>query len=408
MRNTLIITILVLLNGVSKAQGWKEIHRFNPQQTLQKVKFYNEKLGFTVGSLYNGSTENIHITRDGGKTWENASSGYTSMRFMDIFIQNSDTIFMSGNDGLIIRSYDSGKTWKTMTSNTKEQLWGIYFTDEKTGHAVGSNGIIIRTTNGGLDWNIVQSGISNLFYDVFFLSKEIGFASGSNVLMKTVDGGSSWNKVENFPFEAPADWIRCIKMVNSEVGYACADIGRIYKTLDGGESWERLNSGVQDPLFELDFSDVDHGIVCGFNGVILSTVDGGINWTPMLSPLGTENLYSIDVVSKDVAYICTHTGKILQLNSAVNTNQLGRNNIVEKLYPNPSNSDQVTLLLNREIHENYLNLEVCNSIGDCHTALINWIDKDKININISEEKNGLLFIRKVQKEGSYSIPFIKL
>ena len=152
-----------------------------------------------------------------------------------------------------------------MNTNTTVQLWGIHFLDDKLGFAVGSAGTIIRTDNGGLDWSLVPSGIQNLFYDVFFTKQGVGFASGSNVLFKTTDRGDTWNKVTGFPFEAPADWIRSIQMVTESIGYACADIGRIYKTTDGGDQWVRLQSGTEEALFDVDFVDELNGMICGFN-----------------------------------------------------------------------------------------------------------------------------------------------
>jgi len=235
LRFLLLIACVSCLQ-VANGQDWKDIYRFAPAQTLNKIKFLDGQTGFTAGSLYNGSFENIHITHDGGKTWVNANSGYTAMRFMDIFIVDANTIYMSGNEGIVIRSIDGGVHWETLNTGTKEQLWGIHFLTKAIGVAVGSNGIIIRTINGGTDWEIIPSGISNLFYDVFFTPQGIGFASGSNALYKSTDMGASWNPVSQFPFQAPADWIRSIKMVNETIGYACADIGRIYKTIDGGDS----------------------------------------------------------------------------------------------------------------------------------------------------------------------------
>ena len=117
----LVCSLLTFQTGIG--QAWKDIYRFTPAQTLNKIKFLDSQTGFTAGSLYNGSFENIHITQDGGKTWTNANSGYTSMRFMDIFILDSKTIFMSGNEGIIIRSTDGGAHWETVNTGTKEQLW---------------------------------------------------------------------------------------------------------------------------------------------------------------------------------------------------------------------------------------------------------------------------------------------
>ncbi len=318
------------------SQAWNDYYKFNPSQTLQKVRFYDRDFGLTVGSLYNGSTKNIHLTHDGGKSWEDVSSGYTGTRFMDIFFLNRDVIYISGNDGLILRSTDAGLHWTTLKTGTTEQLWGIHFQDSKVGIAVGSRGLILRTRNGGDDWETLNSGTINLFYDVSRTPGGIWFASGSNVLLRSENGGDSWEPVDFFPFEAPADWIRSMQFVNSNIGYACADIGRIYKTTDGGKNWLRLPSITQDPLFEVEFLDEKFGFICGFNGIILKTEDGGQNWIQMASPLGTEHLYSLDLVDRNTAYISTHFGHILKLDRSTSSEHLFVHELTG-IYPNPAN-----------------------------------------------------------------------
>jgi photosystem II stability/assembly factor-like uncharacterized protein len=376
----------------SYSQEWKDIYHFNPAQTLNKLKFLDAKTGFTAGSLYNGSTENIHITHDGGKTWTNASSGYTAMRFMDIFIQDQSTIFMSGNDGIIIRSIDGGKSWQTMNSGTTQQLWGIHFLDKDLGFAVGSYGTIIKTTNGGSDWEPVSTGISNLFYDVFFNDKGIGFASGSNVLWKTDDYGEHWAPVTYFPFEAPADWIRSIKMISDLIGYACADIGRIYKTTDGGDHWERLVSGTQEALFDVDFVDELNGMICGFNGTILKTNDGGQSWNQMTNPIGNEIFYTVDMITKDLGYICTHTGHILKLDIASATDNENSYTNVNYVYPNPCVSS-VYLKLGSITRDEVEQMELCNLMGQCHLVHGIWKNDHELNLDLQGEQSGMQFVK---------------
>lgn len=371
----------------AQSQDWKDIYRFTPAQTLNKIKFLDSKTGFTAGSLYNGSFENIHITHDGGTTWVNANSGYTSMRFMDIFILDSKTIFMSGNEGIIIRSTDGGAHWETLNTGTKEQLWGIYFLNANIGIAVGSNGIIIRTVNGGADWDQIPSGIPNLFYDVFFTQQGIGFASGSNALYKSTDMGASWDPVSNFPFQAPADWIRSIKMVNEQIGFACADIGRIYKTVDGGDSWERLDSGTEDPLFDIDFVDEQHGFICGFNGIILQTSNGGQDWTKIVSPLGTEHLYSIDMISKTTGYICTHTGHILKMDMASAIKNENSNSINASIYPNPI-INKAILSLDEEHLLKVTVIKLCTLDGRCKPIDAKRLNNSQVELDFIFEKTG--------------------
>ncbi len=405
IKRTAILSVSLFILSVCAvfAQDWKDVYHFNPSQTLNKLKFLNDQTGFTAGSLYNGSKENIHITHDGGKTWSNVSSGYTSMRFMDIFILDSSTIFMSGNDGIIIRSTDGGGSWQTMHTGITEQLWGIYFLNQNLGFAVGSNGTIIRSTNGGLDWESVPTGISNLFYDVFFTKQGIGFASGSNVLYKTIDNGDNWFPVTDFPFEAPADWIRSIKMVNENTGYACADIGRIYKTTDGGDHWIRLQSGTQEALFDVSFVDELNGMICGFNGTILSTNDGGQSWKQLANPISNEIFYSIDLITKDLGYICTHTGHILKLNLKTGLKDEIYADHKDLLYPNPCQNN-VHLTLGSLSKNQVQRIVLSDVTGKSYDLNWNWEDNNHLMLNLQNTGNGLFIIRVVSEKQILRFP----
>ncbi|MCC6815305.1 MAG: T9SS type A sorting domain-containing protein [Saprospiraceae bacterium] len=332
---TVQLMLCFIMNCFVQAQSWSVIHNFIPQQTLHKVRFRNSEFGISVGTLYNSSTKNIHRTIDGGRTWTDISSGYTATRFMDIFFLSDSVVYMSGNEGLILRSYNGGLNWETLNTGTKEQLWGVHFTSPKIGFAVGSNGKIIYTNNGGNTWEDRSTGKNNLLYDVTFTPGGTGFASGSNILLRSDDSGQSWFEVVNFPFERPADWIRSIHFVNDQLGFACADIGRIYRTKDGGENWERLNSPTQEPLFEVDFINENLGIIVGFSGTILHTNDSGNNWSVVESPLGQEHNYSADFIDNNHAFICTHFGSILSMNNLIQVKDLDNHPFEYSIFPNP-------------------------------------------------------------------------
>ncbi len=386
-------------------QDWDILYKFSPEQTLQKIKFRNSQFGLTVGSLYNGSTKNIHRTTNGGQNWTDVSSGFTGMRFMDIFFVEDSLVYMSGNDGIILRSLDGGLNWNKLQTETKEQLWGLYFQSRKIGFAVGSNGTILKTTNGGTVWENIPTGINNLLYDVTFTYNGIGFASGSNILLRTDNGGDSWFPVQNFPYKAPADWIRSIQFTNNLDGFACADIGRIYRTSDGGEHWERLNSPTEEALLDLDFLDDNHGLVCGFNGTILFTEDRGQTWKAMTTPLANEHFYSVDYVGEQDAFVCTHYGKILKLHKAVQTNDWKLEEI--SLFPNPC-MDEINISQLASSDFKPLFYELYNATGELiQRNTIRSTEDSSIPTNQLTPGNYFLYLSSMHSDRKQMIKIIK-
>lgn len=309
----LFITVLVLSFAVPNgtlAQGWSIRSSFSPAQTLQTIKFYDNNTGYTVSSLYNGSLFNIYKTTNGGVSWTAQSSGYTSMRFMSIYMFHPDTVLISGNNGIIVKTTNGGSTWVTIPTGVTDQLWSLEFTSRTTGYCAGSSGRILKTTDGGSSWFGLNSGVQNQFYWLKFLNDSLGYLCGSSILLRTTNRGDSWENM-NFPSIPPFDQLRQIVFTDPATAYVIADIGRIRKTTDAGLNWTMLNTGTTEAIMGIDFVSSNIAYACGYNGVIIRTTDAGATWTPQASGL-TEILTAVEFTSPDIGYISTWTGKILK------------------------------------------------------------------------------------------------
>ena len=75
----------------------------------------------------------------------------------------------------------------------------VFFVNTDTGYVVGGNGTILKTINGGSDWTTQLSGTSNWLGSVYFTDGNTGYAAGSQeTILKTDDGGTNWIK-HTFP-----------------------------------------------------------------------------------------------------------------------------------------------------------------------------------------------------------------
>lgn len=115
---------------------------FQPQKSgttldLYNVDFRDEKEGYIVGSR-----GTILRTETGGATWEAVKTIFP-MTFMRVDFADDKNGVIVGYEGTILRSSDKGKTWTKQASDTKENLYGLYFA-KKYGWAVGANGVIIQ------------------------------------------------------------------------------------------------------------------------------------------------------------------------------------------------------------------------------------------------------------------------
>jgi photosystem II stability/assembly factor-like uncharacterized protein len=391
------------LTGNAVAQGWVIRSSFSPQQTLQTIKFYDNNTGYTVSSLYNGSLLNIYKTTNGGVSWTAQNSGYTSMRFMSIYIFHPDTVLISGNNGIIVKTTNGGSAWVTIPTGVADQLWSLEFTSRTTGYCVGSSGRILKTTDGGSSWFGLNSGVQNQFYWLKFLNDSLGYLCGSSILLRTTNRGESWENM-NFPSIPPFDQLRKIVFTDPATAYVIADIGRIRKTTDAGLNWTMLNTGTTEAIMGIDFVSPSTAYACGYNGVIIRTTDAGATWAPQASGL-TEILTAVEFTSSDTGYISTWTGKVLKTtNGGVTFVQPLNEDLPTQIklfqnYPNPFNpSTTIEYQLPTQSH---VTLKVFDLLGREVATLVNEAQQPgtyAVQWDASSVASGMYFYRLITGE----------
>ena len=114
---------------------------------------------------------------------------------------NSNTGWMVGEVGTILRTTDGGSTWENQVSGSKKMLRSVFFTDADNGWACGhtgtsaGNGTILNTTNGGSVWEEQTTGINGWYLSVYFTDSNLGWLVGlidsSGLILKTIDGGQN-------------------------------------------------------------------------------------------------------------------------------------------------------------------------------------------------------------------------
>jgi len=117
--------------------------------------------------------------------------------------------------------------------------------------------------------------------------------TGQNQSGLDTDGGFTWNLQATLPNVVLID----LSFADDSVGYACAELGIIYKTTNSGATWNRIMD-LGFPYYWYGVSAVsrDRAIVSGFNntegtGIYRWTTDGGSSWDSILT-LDTANWLS--------------------------------------------------------------------------------------------------------------------
>lgn len=301
--------------------------------TLNSVCFVSLTNGFAAGD--NGV---ILKTVDKGASWQRMNSG-TSNHLYCIKFLNQQTGFACG-DNIILKTINGGLTWQTYTEGIISSLKSLSIINENLVFTAGYGGKIYKSVNGGNSWSISAQIENSGFTSVFFLNSNTGYVAGlAGNYYKSIDGGLTWNSK---PTDATKNFYS-VQFVNENIGFITGGwvSSTVMKSNDGGESWNNLFGGAAGVrLFSGSFIDEFNGYVCGRYGTIMKTEDGGSSWQTENSGVNVS-LNSIHFINQQTAYAVGENGKIISTVSVIGINQIGTNIpnefSLEQNYPNPFN-----------------------------------------------------------------------
>ena len=266
------------------------------------------------------------LTEDGGKTWTNASRGYTGVSQSDVAVDPTDyrRVYAMGRSGPF-RSDDGGVNWQGLyyrPSNVTDWFpggWGfgewnsvavdpanpkrVLFSDERTG-------TLLLGPEYGLDW-------------------AISYHDGSVGVADDVQG-----------FKALA-----FSAADPAVAYAgmCADCRQknvftdpsfgIYKSTDGARTWAPANDTLTARLNIHTLTVDPRASQVAYAGTadhgVLRTLDGGLSWNPLGKGLGVNDVraIAIDPVRWWVIYAGTYGGGVYRSEDAGGTWKLSNSGL---------------------------------------------------------------------------------
>ncbi len=270
------------------------------------------------GDCYFG--DGLFRTDDEGQTWHKvAAKERVGAYISHVFVSSldSNTIFISSDRGFL-KSNDNGKTWNEILKFSWATDMAVM--NDTVFVALHSNGIYRSVDNGETFTKLSglpNSGFARINF-AFSSDHSVIYASfvandGSLYgIYKSIDNGDNWQKLENVPnYLASQGWYdNCIAVdpTNPDICYA----GGVYpyrsgyyglvKTEDGGNTWNDVTVGVNGVALHPD----QHFLAINSSGVVYVANDGGIwrsedrgaTWINMNKGLATLQFYSIDVYSE--------------------------------------------------------------------------------------------------------------
>lgn len=209
-----------------RANAWE---RVDSGSTARLISVDLNPAGLVVAG---GEFGAVIVSRDGGRSWtpggpdwsafvtpENLGAGEPMI--YAVSVSDDGQITLAGEFGLIVRSDDSGSTWRVLRSPVKGEptINGMFIQPAgANSYAVGQEGELLISADGGETWGRCTTGTKLNFLGVGASANGQVVVSGMRVMYRSVNGGMTWDQVTEG--DAATEWYQSVRVE--------PDSGRIY------------------------------------------------------------------------------------------------------------------------------------------------------------------------------------
>lgn len=419
----LIAYTLLLFSNLCWCQNWQSTNLFNNGggQRFDDIFFLDESTGWAA----NGFFAAVYKTTDGGETWQTQlteSDLGGAFYFRNIEFLDDQNGFLGTLNNLLLKTTDGGNTWLPVDNITPNPnaVCGLSAVNAQTIFGCGAffqPAFIIKSNDAGQTWTYTNmSDLATALVEIKFIDETTGYAGGQNTngacLLKTTDGGNSWNEIYNSGI--PGEYVWKIQILeNSNVVFGAVSsvapfLGKLIKSFDAGNSWQSFNAP-ETNIQALGFVSETKGWMGGHTTGFYETNDGGQTWTN--TGVG-NNLNRIIVLNTGLAYGCgTSVYKYSDTNLSIVDDEIKGKNVLDvTLKDNPIKSS-IEFFVRFESADNLV-IELYDLSGKFIRQLsrdvINFEQTKHYNFNVDHLSAGSYFLNFHSNTGRQSHKFIKL
>lgn len=168
-----------------------------PDKPFLDVLFTDEQHGWVVGAY-----GLVFATADGGYTWQSLMGAVDNPKGLHFYriLADGQTIFLVGEQGLLLRSDDHGRSFNALPSPYKGSLFGLARGDATTLVAYGLRGHALRSNDDGQEWQAVTLEQSDtLTADARLADGSLLLADETGRVLRSTDDGRAFAALKLAP-----------------------------------------------------------------------------------------------------------------------------------------------------------------------------------------------------------------
>ena len=232
--------------------------------------------------------------------WQYINSG-TTQTLYDLTVLNPDTLFVVGDSGLVMKSFDGGTTWINVSLNSTDRLVAVDFRDHIHGIITTNEGLILKTDDGGSTWDSLYTSQANSVAKSIKLTNDscifvAGYFISGNILV-SYDSGQTWTIDSLFNFGL--DVVTSIDTFNDSICVAVTQFASVFLSYNKGITWTLIrtgggNDGANAVQILNDSTYLATGCEPNCDWCFIRTVDSGISWYGPGTPKGQDLFFFND------------------------------------------------------------------------------------------------------------------
>jgi len=269
------------------------------------------------------------LSEDGGRTWSNASDGYTGAQIINLAVDPFDSahVYAVGRSGAW-ETNDAGATWHALQNLPADfpfagGEWGGAAVDpSRPDHVLLGSEQLLELTDGGWRVHTMPFPFGPMASTIAFAPSDptvvyLGAADHNCMVHHTScvptiglavsrDGGTTWQDLSAGELHGQGITDLAVDPFDATVVYAAAETG-LFQSADGGVSWRRFDGlpGGQGRMVAVSPVDASFLLTSIHERGLFVSRDGGVSWRQISSGLesnGSHHRVVFDPTNARIAY----------------------------------------------------------------------------------------------------------